>query len=300
MRELGYEVDLWLCADYPQTSELLRPWNVVRQVLTADQPPALGTYTHVVPASPPYYWSRFRAQFRGIANLVPRPPDSLYHLDEQEFYFSFARCLGFPPGPKPFCSLPIFPAPGLDAPSPALVLAPGCKTGEMAFKRWPHFPQLAEAFADVAIVGTRDDLRSSDGTEFRFPRHARDFVGHLSLRQTAELMAGAGVVVANDSGLGHVAAALGTPTVLLFGPTPDKTLGPFPPNVTVLRRGLACEPCWFGARFRACAKKMTCLEELSVEMVVAAIEQQGLKRSANLEATRQLSEEIQKATGPVG
>ena len=149
-----------------------------------------------------------------------------------------------------------------------VVLAPGCKTGEMTAKRWPYFPELAERFDDVAVVGTGDDLRRFDGTAMRFAAHVRSFAGRLTLRATAEVLASAGVVVANDSGLAHVAAAVGTPTVMIFGPTPHATLGRFPPNVAVLRAGLPCEPCWFGgARFRACDRRIDCLRSLGVEEV---------------------------------
>lgn len=158
-----------------------------------------------------------------------------------------------------------------------LVLAPGCKTGEMAAKRWPYFPQLAEAFPDVAVVGTRDDLRAHDGSPLRFPSHVRSFVDRLSLRQTAELLASAGVAVGNDSGLTHIAAAVGAPTIMLFGPTPHQSLGKFPPNVRVLRRGLACEPCWFQAPFRACAGRLDCLAHLSVGTVIEAVHRLGLE-----------------------
>ena len=137
----------------------------------------------------------------------------------------------------------------------------------MAAKRWPYFPELAERFEDVAVVGTADDLRCYDGTAFQFPRHVRLFIDALTLRETAELLATAGAVVGNDSGLSHVAAAVGTPTVMLFGPTPHRSLGQFPPNVKVLRAGLECEPCWFGARFQACAMQIHCLRQLAVETV---------------------------------
>ncbi|HEU0054671.1 MAG TPA: glycosyltransferase family 9 protein, partial [Longimicrobium sp.] len=148
-----------------------------------------------------------------------------------------------------------------------LVLAPGCKTGEMTAKRWPHFAALAGRFADVAVVGTEDDLRGHDGAPMAFPAHVRSLVGALSLRETAEVMAAAGVVVANDSGLGHLAGATGVPTLLLFGPTADAILGPFPPNVTVLRGGLPCEPCWNGPRLRACAGRVDCLQALAADRV---------------------------------
>lgn len=85
------------------------------------------------------------------------------------------------------------------------------------------------------------------------------------------MLAAAGVVVANDSGLAHVAAAVGTPTVMIFGPTPHVTLGRFAPNVEVLRAGLPCEPCWFGARFNACDARLTCLSDITVERVARVV-----------------------------
>ena len=80
-------------------------------------------------------------------------------------------------------------------------------------------------------------------------------------------------MIANDSGLGHVAGAVGVPTILLFGPTPDRTLGPLPKNVTILRTGLACEPCWFTAKLKACVGSVNCLQKLSVESVVQAVKE---------------------------
>ncbi|MFN2596555.1 MAG: hypothetical protein ABR563_05125, partial [Pyrinomonadaceae bacterium] len=44
------------------------------------------------------------------------------------------------------------------------------------------------------------------------------------------------------------------------------------PNVTVLRAGLPCEPCWFGARFKACDARLDCLREISVEHVSRVIQ----------------------------
>jgi ADP-heptose:LPS heptosyltransferase len=74
-------------------------------------------------------------------------------------------------------------------------------------------------------------------------------------------------VVGNDSGLSHMAAAVGTPTVMLFGPTSHLSLGQLPPHVKVLRTGLECEPCWFRARFQACAAQIHCLYRLTAETV---------------------------------
>ena len=260
--EMGYAVDVRLDADYRETAELLSDWHVVRRVVSTAE---ARRYDAVIPAIPPFYWRRFAALYRAVA-VVQRPPDSRFYADEQDYYFAFARALGYS-AERPAYRLPIGPGERFDVNAATLVIAPGCKTGLMAAKRWPHFPALAERFDDVAVAGVPDDLTHADGSPMRFPSHVRSFVGSLSLKDTAELLASVGVVVANDSGLGHIAGAVGTPTVMLFGPTPDAALGRLPANVSVVRAGLPCEPCWQTARLRACAGRIDCLAMLSVDEV---------------------------------
>jgi ADP-heptose:LPS heptosyltransferase len=270
LAEMGVETDVYLDADYPQTADLLRPWSVVRHVYAGRRPDARARagYDAAIPAIPPFYWRRFARDYQDAARVVGRPPDALFARDEQAYYLAFARALGYPADRRPTCSLPIAPLPDESrAGLGTVVLAPGCKTGRMAAKRWPFFASLADRFEDVAIVGTTDDLTDRDGRPLRFPPHARSFVDRLTLRETAELMAAAGVVVANDAGLGHVAGAAGTRTVMLFGPTGDGCLGELPHNVTVMRAGLACEPCWTSAPLQACAGRISCLASLSVDRV---------------------------------
>jgi ADP-heptose:LPS heptosyltransferase len=237
---------------------------VVRRITPA---PGDGDYDAFIPAIPPFYWSAFAARYAGRPRTVPRPPDSLFYQDEQQYYLAFARALGYE-GRRPFARLPVAAVDRFGVGATTVVLAPGCKTGEMAAKRWPWFPQLADRFDEVAVVGTHDDRKSFEGAEMQFPAHVRSFVGSLTLRETAELLASAGIVVANDSGLGHMAAAVGTPTILLFGPTPHLTLGALAPNVTTVRAGLPCEPCWFSAaRFHACDARVDCLRAIGVDLV---------------------------------
>ncbi len=270
LEEMGFTVDLRLSADYDETAELFRGWSTVRSVWSrSDQVPERD-YRHVIPAIPPFYWPHFQRYYDGCRNCVTRPRDELFYHNEQEYYLAFARTLGFS-GRAPDCRLPIAPTAESGIGAETVVLVPGCKTGEMAMKRWPHFPVLAQRFEDAAVVGVPDDLRGPDGAVLAFPPHVRNLVGQLSLRQTAELLAGAGVVVANDCGLGHLAAAVGTPTIMIFGPTPHLTLGPMPSHVRIVRRGLDCEPCWFGARFEACARARDCLCGLNVDLVEKAV-----------------------------
>ncbi len=294
--ELDLAVDVCLDADYAQTATLLQPWSVVRAVHVDGIAAAVarGAYDIVVPAVPPFYWGRFARTYAAVGMptryvgagfsrpdrtgasgpaIVTRPPDGLFARDEQAYYLAFAHTLGAGAERRPLPVLPIGPRDEESRVGPGtVVLAPGCKTGIMAAKRWPHFPELAARFADVVVVGTSDDLRRHDGRPMRFPGHVRSLADRLTLRETAELLAAAPIVVANDSGLAHVAAAVGVPTLMLFGPTDHACLGPLAPNVDVLRTGLACEPCWTAGRLAVCRGRVDCLQSLSVDRVVTAIE----------------------------
>jgi ADP-heptose:LPS heptosyltransferase len=276
LRQHGFVVDVRVDGDYPATADLLRGWDILRDVFGGppSEPPdhPARHYRHVVPAIPPFYWDRYAALYRHRRDCVGRPPPRLFYLDEQAYYLAFAKSLGCDLRQPPTYRLPAIPDRRHGVTRRTLVLAPGCKTGEMAAKRWPHFAALAECFADIAVVGTADDLSRFDGAPLRFPAHVRSLVDRLSLPETAAVLASAGAVVANDSGLGHVAGAVGAPTLLLFGPTPDRTLGRFPPGVRVMRGGLACEPCWFTRRFAACQGRIDCLDRLGVEPVRRAAE----------------------------
>lgn len=262
----GFIVDLLLDADYSGVGELFNGWDVVRDVFsTPSAAPARNVYDQIIAAIPPFYWLRFARRYTGVA--VVRPPDSLFYENERAYYLEFARALGCDVSDAPCYLLPTQHAPR----TTTVVLAPGSKPAEMAAKRWPFFGALAMAFDDVSVVGTNDDRTRFDGRSMDLPPHARSLLGGLSLRETASLLAGAAAVVANDCGLGHLAGALGAPTILLFGPTPYRTLGLLPPNVKVLSSNLPCQPCWFDARFRACARRIDCLQELEVETVARAV-----------------------------
>ncbi len=268
----GFVVDVLIDADYPGVGELLQGWSAIRTVYDGRRNrPSLASYVHVIAAVPPFYWFRHSRWYATFEGVLRRPPDGLFYRDEQAYYLEFARSLGCDVNAAPYYFLPISSECNDLAGPNTLVLAPGCKTGEMAAKRWPFFPELAARFPDVVLIGTDDDLTRFDGARMHFADRVRSLVGRLSLLETARTIASAGVVVANDCGLGHLAGALGVPTVLLFGPTPHLTLGRFPANVTILRAGLPCEPCWFTRRFAACDGDVSCLRQITVDEVGKAV-----------------------------
>src|SRR5262249_54025733 len=114
---------------------------------------------------------------------------------------------------------------------------------------------------DVALGGTPEDVPSIPAPL------VRSFVGKVGLRETTEGIASAGLIVAKDSGLAHLAGAVAAPGPLLLRPPPPASREPLAPGSRALRSGLPCEPCWYAERLHACAGQVDCLRGLSVDHV---------------------------------
>jgi heptosyltransferase II len=129
----------------------------------------------------------------------------------------------------------------------AIALAPGA-VGES--KRWPtgYFAKLTKQFVTegyaVWILGGPQEKNIAGEIAQADPRHVRDLTGP-DLRNAVLALAAARAVVSNDSGLLHVAAALGTPSVGIFGPTSPWHWAPLNPLSAVIeiKGKLACRPC---------------------------------------------------------
>jgi len=143
------------------------------------------------------------------------------------------------------------------------VLCPGAEYGPA--KRWPYFAELAARLKPpVVLLGSPNDVPAAEGIG------ARNLVGRTTLDDAIDIIAGAGLVVSNDSGLMHVAAALGRPLVALFGSSSPEKTPPQPGRTRVLWLKPECSPCYE----RECPLgHFRCMRELSVDMVLAAAEE---------------------------
>jgi len=95
---------------------------------------------------------------------------------------------------------------------------------------------------------------------------AISLVGRTSLRELACLLARSSLMVAMDSGPMHLACAVGTPVVALFGPTAPWRTGPFGSRYTVIRKELACSPCY---KKKTCPPgHHRCMADITVEEVL--------------------------------
>ncbi len=153
---------------------------------------------------------------------------------------------------------------------PLAVLAPGAAYGPA--KRWPveRFRGLAEALLregwSVALVGGAVERPAGEALVAGLSR-VRNLCGRTDVATAAAIIEKAAVFVSNDSGLMHVAAALGRPQVAIFGSTDPEATGPLNLRARVVRKPLSCSPCLR----RTCDRGYRCLTEISVEEVLQAI-----------------------------
>lgn len=154
-----------------------------------------------------------------------------------------------------------------------VVMAPGAEFGPA--KRWPHFGGLA-ALLDrpVVLLGSAKEAELCEEIRAHAPDRCRNLAGRTSLLEAFALIAGAGHVVSNDSGLMHVAAAFGVPQVALFGSSSPLHTPPLSERAQVVwlkqdpqyMPPLDCAPCFQ----RECPLgHFRCLQDVSPQRVKA-------------------------------
>ena len=132
--------------------------------------------------------------------------------------------------------------------SKLILLQPGARWEN---KRWPAkffaelVCQLVEKFPEMrfAILGNGDDQPLGEMISRAAPERCLNLCGETSLPEMIEWIRLCNLMVTNDTGPMHVAAALGKPLVALFGPTEPRRTGPYGQLENVLRIDLPCSPC---------------------------------------------------------
>jgi heptosyltransferase-2 len=136
---------------------------------------------------------------------------------------------------------------GLSTRRPIAILCPGAEYGPA--KRWPaeHFIALARGLLDggfaVWLMGSPNDQVAAQPIAAALPE-VRDLAGRTDLGTAIDLLSLAAVVVSNDSGLMHAAAAVGRPLIALFGSSSPQYTPPLSPVAHVARIEIACSPCF--------------------------------------------------------
>lgn len=152
--------------------------------------------------------------------------------------------------------------------SSVLVLCPGAEFG--ASKKWPpaHYAGLANHYLtlgwQVWLMGSDNDLSTCEEIDAHTQDRCQILAGKTSLPQAIDLISCASLVVSNDSGLMHIAAALQRPLVAIYGSTDPGHTPPLSENHRVARLDLDCSPCFK----RECPLgHLNCLNQLTVGQV---------------------------------
>lgn len=207
--------------------------------------------------------------------LTERVPDTGFERHHTAYWLSLVGLLGANPAPRP-CVVARETYP-LSVTSPYIVVHPGSGGYSLA-RRW-DVEKLALTTervaalhkAQVVVVGGAGDDGAALLSHLKIP--ALDLTGKTSLPQLADVLAGATYYLGSDSGVSHLAGAVGTPSSVVFGPTNPTAWHPWnlQTRSAVVRSGVACSPCSYYANTlgnpSGCAAR-TCMKLVTVEQVV--------------------------------
>ncbi|MFS6937206.1 lipopolysaccharide heptosyltransferase II [Neisseria animaloris] len=163
---------------------------------------------------------------------------------------------------------------GLNTAKPVLAFCPGAEYGPA--KRWPahHFAELARRYAakgwQIWLFGSQKDFDIAENINMLSDGLCVNLCGKTSLSEAIDLLACADTVVCNDSGLMHLAAALGRKLVAVYGSSSADHTPPLSDKARIVSLNLDCSPCFK----RECPFGHTdCLNKLGPDMVEKAAQE---------------------------
>ncbi len=151
-----------------------------------------------------------------------------------------------------------------------VVFCPGSRYGPA--KRWNGFAALAGLLFErnIVVLGDAADAPAAEAIESAAPDRVKNLCGSTSLLEAARIISSAKVVVANDSGLMHLAGFTGAPVVAIFGSTSPSWTRPLGTKVKIANVKAGCSPCFK----RSCRQgNYECLAKITPEMVAALVYQ---------------------------
>jgi heptosyltransferase II len=150
---------------------------------------------------------------------------------------------------------------------PLAILCPGSVNSRA--KRWPAeryaelSDRLTEAGMTVVLIGSQSEMEVSAEVSARSERSPLVLTGKTSVAQVVGLISLADVLITNDTGPAHIGAAIGAPTLVIFGPTNPLTTYPLSSAAEIIHEPPDCAPCML----RDCPIDHRCMTAISVERV---------------------------------
>jgi len=181
------------------------------------------------------------------------------------YYLDLVQALGFGSEVSPYPKLE--PDITEDNKPAYVTFAPGASFGTA--KMWParNYAELGRILVKagyrVVIVGSESEKQVCGSISDNIGDGAEDLSGKTTMTEAAGILAGSSLVVSNDSGLMHVASAVGVPVLALFGSTEPSATGPYSDQAHILRGSAPCAPCFL----RECTENLECYDDLTVSVV---------------------------------
>lgn len=225
-----------------------------------------------------------------------------------EYYLDLIRLMGLEPSNRriefflredhPILAETFLQKLGIQAELPFIAVVPGGGESwghDARLKRWPvrHFSSLIQKFLEpnrvigaILILGSKNERNLANELIRELNQNSIfNLCGETSIPTAAYLLKKSLFLIANDSGLVHLAHALEVPVVSIFGPVDPQVYGPYPQTkkeIVITNRGPACRPCYQQFRYQRLCTEVECLSQLTPEHVYQQIETSGLLNSVKL------------------
>jgi heptosyltransferase-2 len=223
----------------------------------------------------------FPTDGRGRLLTHPLPRESVPEGRHQvERYLAIVRALGGTGAPPPRLAVTtearqragrLLQDHGIGPADLTVALAPGSVYG--GAKRWPaeRFAVVGDALvesrgAQILLVGSEKERPALERVAAGMRRPAVNLAGRTDLSGLVGLLERARLLLGNDSGAMHIAAALGTPVLAIFGPTDAEATGPLGTRTRIVREPVACSPCLL----RECPIDHRCMTRVTADRVLRA------------------------------
>ena len=254
-------------------AQVIRGWRVVNRVITK-MDDSKYQYCFVT------MWGReYAAKY--VLRLAAQCENS-YHVEalatnghEADQQLNLVRGFGYHGGlPAPFCRTSKVELPWKRGDKIAILSDTTVPGVGWKRKRWPHYTALAKLLQAkgyaVALVGGEHEAQEYNATDW--PAGVISLLGKYTIPQTAWIIKQATVFIGNDSGPAHIAGAVGTRTIAIFGATKIEKNRPLGSDITIVTQDLPCAPCQYTARWGKC-DSWECVDGITPENVMAAVEQ---------------------------
>jgi len=270
-RDPSGKVDLCFCDDWtdsrmPAVRDIAEQWELIDRVVTYPKEVMPREYDL-------YFWVHHTEGGKALDFFMAKQKP-LWHLQrwgdthEIDYYMEHVRRLGYNDlAPEQY--VPIAKkGPEISSAVDVVALGNGAFVSKMwDKKRWPHFNSLAETLkrylgCTIVLVGSGKELKEVDRQYVDY-----DFVGKLSITETAKVLSQVDLFITTDSGNMHIADALNVPMIALFGGTYLSKNRPVSKKAVVLRAGYPCQPCQGNEHFNSCSD-YRCMRDLTIGEVV--------------------------------